>query len=235
MKKAKLLLVGANGRMGKEIRKALKKSNFFSNSVALASERVPGFSRTVSSLSELRPGEVDLVLDFSLPEMALESLSFATRKKIPWVSGVTGFSPGQKQKIRKAGSQTKIFWAPNMSLGVVAVGAALKSFGILQNVQIEIIETHHTKKKDKPSGTAIFLKGKLEGSGLQVKKIRALRKGHFVGKHEIKISSPEEEIYIQHNALKRAVFAKGAVFASEWILSQKKKGFYTFDDILEAF
>src|SRR5690606_34787756 len=103
-------------------------------------------------------------------------------------------------------------WASNMSMGVNVLNQMLKSLKSINDYEFFIEETHHVHKKDSPSGTAITIQKHLEKAiKKKVKKVTSFREGEVFGQHKVIVKGPEETLLIQHDALNRTVFAKGAV------------------------
>jgi 4-hydroxy-tetrahydrodipicolinate reductase len=237
MKKLKLLLVGAQGKMGIEIRDLLISSEHFraliDPSVALIrSGKCPGFKKTVTSFAQISKTDVDIIVDFSSPELMRKTLQFAVKMEIPLVCGVTGLSESDFKSIKTAAKKTSILWAPNMSLGVAVLKAALEHFSSLQGYDFQIVESHHDQKKDSPSGTAIALQKILEENiRAKVPAPLSIRGGGIVGDHSVLAMSEDEVLEFSHRALKRSVFAKGALMAALW-LSKRRNGFFEIEDVI---
>lgn len=223
MKKVKVGLVGASGRMGLEIAKILE-----------ADPRCELFFPVTrgQKLDSKEAAKVDVWIDFSAPEVFPEVLKVASKNKTPVVCGTTGFGPKEKSLLKKYGTKIPLLWASNMSLGVAVLNEALKVFSSIANFDYQIEEIHHNKKKDKPSGTAITLQENLEKAvGRKLPEPLAIRGGGVYGVHKIFAMSDEEVITFEHSALNRTVFAKGAVNAAIWLATQKP-GLYTIRDVL---
>lgn len=186
----------------------------------------------VDHVQKLDSAKTDLVIDFSLPELTDDVVKWCVANKKPLVSGVTGISAAQK----KAFAQTTIpaLWAPNMSLGVAVLAKMLAQFKNLEDFEFQIEELHHKRKKDKPSGTALFLQEKMEQAiGEKAPEPLAIRGGGIFGIHRVWAMGEEETITLEHNALNRRVFARGALRAAQWLATQKP-GLYTLEDTLTA-
>lgn len=187
---------------------------------------------TVEHPTQLDSSNPEVVIDFSLPEMTAPVASWCSDRKIPLVSGVTGISKEQKDLLAKTGKVTPVLWAPNMSLGIAVMARMLAEFAKLEGFQFQIEELHHIRKKDKPSGTALFLQEKLKASvGSEVPDPLAIRGGGIFGIHRAWAMGEEEVITLEHNAMNRRVFARGALRAATWLLGQKP-GLYSMDDVL---
>lgn len=222
MKKLKIGIVGANGRMGQEIVKVIETSShdlFYS------------LTRD-TKLDEKKAAKVDVWIDFTSPQALKDVLRMAEKYKTPVVCGTTGFSAAEKKLLETYAKKIPVLWSSNMSLGVALLNEALKSFSAVSHFDFQIEEFHHNKKKDKPSGTAITLQENLEKAvGRQLPEPLAIRGGGIFGVHKIYAMSDEEVLMFEHTALNRAVFAKGSVQAAEWIVGQKP-GLYQIRDVL---
>jgi 4-hydroxy-tetrahydrodipicolinate reductase len=219
----KICLAGATGKMGQEVLKLADQSS---------KTEVVQYLQKNSRVRNISSGKPQVLVDFSLPEFFDECLSYALKNKIAFVSGTTGLSNTQKEKLKKASQKIPVLWASNMSLGVCVLKKMLQSFSVLKDYDFYVEETHHSLKKDSPSGTAITLKESLEKSiKKKTKDVFALRGGGVFGQHRIIALGPEEVITLQHDALNRTVFARGALVCASWI-ANKNKGFYSVEDVL---
>lgn len=194
-----------------------------------------------------------VVIDFTTPEASLNHLIQACEYHLPLVIGTTGFNDTQQQKIKKASTQIPIVLSPNMSVGVNTLfELAAKAYSILgEDFDIEILEAHHTLKKDAPSGTAVKLAqilanisnrkypddfnfGRKGLIGQRPKKeigMQVIRGGDIVGEHTVFFCGQGERLEIKHIATSRNTFADGALRAALWLAS-KKAGFYSMRDVL---
>lgn len=223
MKKIKIGVVGAKGRMGQEIVKVIEQSPRGDVFYALTREE---------ALDDRKASQVDVWIDFSSPEALKGVLKMAEKHKTPVVCGTTGLSGGEKKLLETAAKKIPVLWSSNMSLGVAVLNEALKSLAAVKHFDFQIEEFHHNKKKDRPSGTAITLQENLESAlGRDLPEPLAIRGGGIFGVHKIHAMSDEEVLVFEHTALNRAVFAKGAVQAAEWLVKQKP-GLYQIRDVL---
>ena len=245
----KLAIVGVSGRMGAELlglapamgfdvtmgvsRSSAAHANLGSNSISTSvAEKTPVSKvNRINSVDGLDPLLVDVVIDFSLPENTDAVLAWCLKHNRPLVSGVTGISETQKEAFIKAARKIAILWAPNMSLGVAVVAKMLAQLALLENFDFQIEEIHHKRKKDAPSGTALFLQAHLEKAVGKVPAPVAIRGGGVFGTHRIWALGEEETVTIEHNAMNRRVFARGGLRASQWILDQPP-GYYSMNDVL---
>ncbi len=194
--------------------------------------------------------KVDVIIDFSSPAALAGELEYATKNTIPAVIAATGYSPEQLADIERAAKDVAIFRSANFSLGInLLCGLVKKACEALgENFDIEIIERHHNKKVDAPSGTALMLADAMnevldekrqyvEGrSGIVGRRgneigIHAVRGGTIVGEHEVMFAGEDEIITLSHSARSKKVFAAGAVKAAKWIAG-KPAGLYDMNNLL---
>lgn len=201
-------------------------------------------------LSALDPAKIDVAIEFSQPEAAIENIKWAIERGIPVVSGTTGWL-SKKPEINRLTLEKNgaFFYASNFSIGVNVFFKVNEMLAKLMNetsgYQVSLEEIHHTEKKDAPSGTAITLAQGIIKNYQQLKEwhltgegkgsehslpITAKRIDPAPGTHIIRYSSPIDEIEITHTAHSRQGFALGAVLVSEWIPG--KKGVLSMDDFL---
>lgn len=232
MKKIKLGVFGAGGRVGKELCALATQGKIFAPTVGVGNKVAPvGFQHGLTKLDKKAAG-VDIFVDFSLPEAFSEIVSFCVANQIPLVSGTTGLTSVHRAEMQKASKKIPLLWSSNMSVGIATLRKALSVLKQLEGFDFQIEEFHHNRKKDKPSGTAITLQQDLEGI-LQKKlpEVLSVRGGGIFGVHKIFSMSDEEVITFEHQALNRTVFAKGALYAAQWLLHQKP-GMYQMTDVL---
>ena len=210
--KLKIYIHGEKGRMGQELAKLIA-----------ADKNI--------SLEE-NSAKAQVIVDFTSPEGTLKAIEIAEKNKIPLVSGSTGLSKKEFAALQKLSKKVAVLWAPNMSLGVATLAQMLKNLSAISDYDFYIEETHHIHKKDAPSGTALFLQEKLEQSiDKKIKQNISLRGGGVFGQHRVVILGPEETLILQHDALNRTVFARGAITCAKWICRQKA-GYYQMGDVL---
>ena len=222
-KPLRLVIAGGSGRMGAEIK-----------ALALVApkqwELVGEISR--SSKFEIRPGSCDVIIDFSSPDLLESLLKKSVSSKIPYVCGTTGFSSAQLKLLPNASKSIPVFHAANMSVGVAVFKRMLSELKSLVDYDFHIHEIHHRHKKDRPSGTALWLHEALKSAIGRDVEISVERGGGVFGIHEVRAMGPEEVLTIQHSALNRAVFARGALQAAQWLVHQSS-GLYGMDDLLK--
>lgn len=197
----KIAIVGACGRLGLQIVDQCKKT--LSNDISCIDTK----------LGNKLCGHYDVVVDASTAPQSVLSAKFCEENKIPLLVVCTGHTAMQLTEIDKICRNIAYCICANLSCGMAFVFKCLENLHILQNPYFSITETHHIHKKDKPSGTAIILKNQIEKFGGRSPAISSIRQGNEIGKHQIKICLPHEEIEISHNVLDRKVFAQGAIYA----------------------
>ena len=228
------------GKMGKSIEKmATERGHHISSIVDLDSRE---------RLSEIAPNNTNVVIEFSNPSSAFDNISACLRKKVPVISGTTGWLD-QLPNIEAlcVAHQGTFLTASNFSLGVnifFKLNEWLSQvIGQFPDYKIDIEETHHLQKLDKPSGTAITLaeniikthphyrRWDLNASKENDVNIASIRQAEVTGKHVINYHSSIDTIAITHKAHSREGFALGAVLVAEWI--QNKKGIFTMNDFIK--
>lgn len=223
MKRIKIGLVGAAGRMGQEIARVIEGNP--------RCELFYPFNRSDEWNSE-KAAAVDVWIDFSSPEALKDVLQRAAVKGTPVVCGTTGLTSQEKDLLTEYGNRIPLLWSSNMSLGVAVLNEAIKSLAAVSHFDFQIEEIHHNRKKDKPSGTAVTLQENLHKTvGKDLPEPVAIRGGGVFGIHKVYSMSDEEVLVFEHSALNRTVFAKGAVKAAEWLVKQNK-GLYQMRDVL---
>jgi len=195
-----------------------------------------------------------VIVDFSHHTAIDSVLSYALEEKLPVVIATTGYTDEEKSLIKNSSATIPIFQSRNMSLGINLISAlAKKAAAILGDAyDVEIIEKHHNKKLDAPSGTALMLAEALSEAlpyevdykyeRQSVRKERAsneigihsIRGGTIVGEHEIIFAGKDEVVTISHSAASRDVFAHGALRTAGFIID-KPAGLYNMDDIVNEF
>ena len=180
---------------------------------------------------------ISAVIDFSSPKGFSNCVNFCMEQKLPLVSGTTGFSEEHLALISSAKKSIPILIASNMSLGIAQLKNSIEEYLMSTSFRskCKIIEIHHTKKKDSPSGTALeisrflteLFKSKLDG----MVEIESYRIGNVFGIHRIVFENAEGLTTFQHIANSRNIFAKGSLQAATWIQS-RESGEYNFADFL---
>jgi 4-hydroxy-tetrahydrodipicolinate reductase len=185
-----------------------------------------------SALNAERLGKIDLVLDFTTPAAVRENIEACVRAGKDMVVGTTGWY-GELAKVRQMVEQngTGFLYATNFSTGInLFWEMARTAAGALPDHYLgQIFERHHAQKKDAPSGTAVTLQKIIQDASGTELEIISFREGDVVGMHEVVLDSPNDTIYLCHDAKSRRGFAEGAVRAAEWLSG--KKGFFDFREV----
>ncbi len=236
------VICGANGAMGKLLQQRLEK-----DIVGLVSaDGLGGVPRSFEELAEIKP---DVVVDFSHHTAAADVAAYAVKTGSALVIGTTAHTEEEKNAIYAASKSIPVFYAGNMSLGIaVLCNLAKQAAASFPDADIEIVEIHHNRKVDAPSGTAKMLfeavkevrpqavancgragEGKRENNEIG---IHSLRMGNVVGIHEVHITTPAQQLTLRHEACDRGMFADGAVAAAKFLMG-KPAGLYAMADLLE--
>lgn len=185
-----------------------------------------------SALTPNKLADVNVVMDFTTPAAVVTNIEACLRAKKNMVVGTTGWHD-EVPKVRKMveGSGTGFLYAANFSVGVnLFFDVARTAAAALQHQYFgQIFERHHAQKKDAPSGTAVALQKVVKDASKTELEIISFREGDVVGMHELVLDSPNDTIYLCHDAKSRRGFAEGAVRAAEWLAG--KKGFFDFKDV----
>lgn len=219
-----VILSGASGRMGQALQGLVQ------------AERNVSVVAHVNSAADWRsltpPKSLSVVIDFSSPEGLKQALQWCVRHKVKLVSGTTGLGRSHYQDMARAGKKIPILYSANMSLGIAAFSAMLNTLGRLKAWDFQISETHHKRKKDKPSGTALMLQRQLEaGLGRKLPRPLSTRGGGVAGIHRLSAFGPDEALVLEHTAFDRVVFARGALQAAAWLFDKKAPGLYDLGDL----
>jgi len=234
----RVIVHGATGRMGARLRELAS----LDPAIAL----VAASSRTVAE-SSLRPGPTpqnaheirvlaDVVIDFSSDIGVMSAIDLASRNGAALLVGTTGLSPATLEALRAESKRRAVLVAPNTSLGVAVLAkiAADTARALGPAFDISIVEAHHNRKKDAPSGTALRLAASIRDAGatLHDDQILAMRGGDVIGEHTIRFSGPGEYIELSHRAVSRDLFVLGALRAAKW-LRGAASGWWTVEDALD--
>lgn len=247
----KVIISGALGRMGRAVYESAKADGDIEviagvdANAAAADTDFPVYA-SFDKISD----EADCVIDFSSPAALDGILDYSARTGAAAVLCTTGYDENQLEKIKKHAEKCAVFKSANMSLGVnVLINLCKKAAEALGGFDVEIIEAHHNRKVDAPSGTALMLadgikevspdkfyvygrEGKPGKRDQREIGIHAVRGGNIVGKHEVVFAGENEVITLKHEAESRSVFAVGAVKAAKYV-STKKSGIYDMQDLIE--
>ena len=262
----KVAVTGAAGRMGGRIITAICEAEGAVLAGAVERPGHPHIGQDAGSLAGVGPLGVaitdsleaalagaDVLIDFTFPEVTLANLAVCAKLGKQLVIGSTGFTPEQRAKVAAGAATIPVVLAPNMSVGVNACFKLLKEAAQIlgDGFDVEIVELHHNKKKDSPSGTAVRM-GEVVADALgrdynQVANyhregmcgertreeigMQTVRGGDIVGEHTVYFIGMGERIEITHRAMSRDMFARGAVRAANW-LAGKPAGLYDMQDVL---
>lgn len=225
-------IFGARGRMGQEILQLWQQGFNEPAYLAVGDGNKALAKNWVKDLKDSKCKNVEIWIDFSSPSGFDKILSHCLENQAPLVSGTTGLEKNQFADLKKAAKKIPVLWAPNMSLGINILIKCLQSFSGSRGFDFQIEEVHHKHKKDKPSGTALWIHKELQKAvGKKLDEPLALRGGGVFGIHKIWALSEEETITLEHQALNRRVFAKGAIEAALW-LYKKNAGQYHMSNLL---
>jgi 4-hydroxy-tetrahydrodipicolinate reductase len=218
-----VLLIGAAGRMGQTVL----------NLAQTDAEIEIAWECDLGDAIEPAMKNCDVAIDFSQADSTDEICGAALKHGKPVVIGTTGHSPEQRKTIESTAQSVPIVLASNFSVGVnVLFWLTQKAAEFLgADFNPEIVETHHTKKKDAPSGTAKTLGEILKTMRDSEIPIQSIREGDVVGEHTVKFGGPGESLELTHRAADRGIFAAGALRAAKWIIN-KPPGLYSMQNVL---
>lgn len=195
-------------------------------------------------------GEADVIVDFSFHTSAPEIVEWATANKVAVVVATTGHDEAEKAAIQAASEKVPVFWSANMSMGIAFLAqTAKKAAALFPDADIEIIERHHNRKADAPSGTALLLADAIREARPQAVNvigrngfskrassdeigIHALRMGNLPGTHEVILTTDTQSITMSHEVYDRALLAEGALSAAGFLCG-KPAGMYNMKDIVK--
>ena len=237
------ILCGANGAMGKQIDAIL-------GDKIVGRVSIDGENNVPRTFAELGDVKGDIIIDFSHHSAIADVIDYAKKHGCAVVVGTTGHTAEEKELIYKASEILPVFYSGNMSLGIaVLCRLAKQAAAAFPDADIEIVEVHHNRKVDAPSGTAHMLFNAIRqvrptaveacgraGEGKRKKDeigIASLRMGNVVGIHEVHICTPSQTLTLRHEAGSRQMLAEGAVDAAIF-MEGKPTGLYTMDELLEA-
>ena len=235
------VICGANGAMGKLICGIL-------GDEVVGKVSIDGENGVAKTFDELGPVQADAVIDFSHHTAAPEVIRYARAIGAAAVIGTTGHTPEEKALIQEAAKDIPVFFSGNMSLGIaVLCRLAREAAGDFPDADIEIVEVHHNRKVDAPSGTAHMLFEAIHqvrpnavehcgraGEGKRTKDeigVSSLRLGSVVGVHEVHIHTGSQCLTLRHEAITRAMLADGAVDAARFMVG-KPRGMYNMESLL---
>lgn len=239
----KLAINGASGHMGHALQELLRGDARFGFAAAI--DASTGWSGAP---------DVDVVIDFSAPAGLAAALNHCVATHTALVSGTTGLDARQQRDLRAASARIPVLHAANFSLGIAVLARALRmAAAALPAWDLEILEAHHARKVDAPSGTALALghaAAAARGQDFDAVAVRgrdgqvgarpqgaigfaSIRAGDIVGEHTAILATAGERLELAHRATDRAIFARGALAAAAWIIG-KPAGAYSLDAVLDA-
>ncbi len=246
----RVLLVGMCGHMGQHVVSAINSGKYDADLVAGVDPMA--FENTLvpcaTSFQDAN-ADVDIIIDFSHHALTFDMVNFAIANNLPLVIATTGQTEDELQAIKTAAEKVPVFYAGNYSIGIALLCEMAKSVAsTFPDANIEIVETHHNRKIDAPSGTALMLANAIRearpsattvvGRSGQAKRtdeeigIHSIRLGDIVGIHEVIVGTGSETITLKHEAHTRALFAEGAMVAAGFLMKQEP-GLYGMKDMVK--
>lgn len=248
------IMHGCNGHMGRVITEICEGDDNIE--IVAGVDPFTGVSNNYPVFESIEKCDVkaDVVIDFASPKATDNLLDYCVENKIAAVLCTTGLSDNQLEKIKEASEKTAILKSANMSLGINTLLDLVKkatNVFVEAGFDVEIVEKHHNKKVDSPSGTALALADSIneelnneyeyvyDRSTRNIKRpekeigISAVRGGTIVGDHDVIFAGTDEVITFSHTAYSKSVFAKGAVEAAKF-LAAKEPGYYDMKDVIAA-
>lgn len=226
----KIALIG-DGKMAKAIASRAEERRHTITVMLGAKDNAGGAGVTPERL-----GGPDIAIEFTEPSAAVSNVIACVRAGLPVVVGTTGWYDQLdtvKAEVNRLGGS--MFWAPNFSVGVAVLSAAIDAATValrdFPGFDVHMIETHHAAKKDRPSGTAAALAGIASRNLNREVAITSVRTGQVPGTHELVIDAAFEQLRLVHEARDRRVFADGAISAAEWLPG--RIGVFTMSDLLQ--
>lgn len=244
----KILIHGIMGHMGREVLR-LCECGYHGATGAVGVDRSGKIPEVECYTSLDEASGADVIIDFSHHTAIKDLLDYAIKTSTPIVVATTGHDEEELLAINAAAERIPVFFSANMSLGVaLLVELAKTAARAMPDAEIEIIEKHHNRKLDAPSGTALMVANEIKkvrpkstftlGRGGMAKRvpgeigIHAIRMGNIVGEHEVIVGTDTQTITLKHEAHSRALFAEGAIVAAEFLVKQPK-GLYSMQDIIK--
>ncbi len=237
----KVIVNGAAGRMGAEVLAAVK-SGYKNSVLAYAADQ----GTPINDYN----GEADVIVDFSHHSATEDICAYAVKRKLPIVIATTGQTADELEIIKKASESVPVFLSGNMSVGIALLAElAKKAAAAFPDADIEIVEKHHNRKEDAPSGTALMIAKEICSvredaeiksgrSGLCKRSaneigIQSVRAGNIVGIHEVLICTDTQAITLKHEAYSRSLFAEGGLTAASFLCTQTVPKLYNMYDMLK--
>jgi 4-hydroxy-tetrahydrodipicolinate reductase len=258
----KLCIFGAGGCMGRTVARLASEADDITIVGAVDDHRSPHIGRDVGELAGTIHAGVaisadassallgaDVLIDFTVAAAFTPMLRTAMQAGVAVVSGTTGLSDAQRTLIEQASTKVPVLWSPNMSVGIQVLARIVEqAVAALSDYDVEIVETHHQRKVDAPSGTAVLLQQAAQAARPELVPVygregvpgarapneigmHALRGGGVVGDHSVHLVGPFDRIEISHRAMSRELFASGAMRAARFVCG-KLAGRYQLSDLL---
>ena len=254
----RVLVVGAGGRMGQSLVRAIEASGDLQLCAAVERAAHPSLGQVVAR--DVRLGAdlraacalADVALDFSSPASTLDLVEVAEARGLPLVLGTTGLEASAEARIAKAARRLAIVRTANFSIGItVLLELVAEAARRLEGYEVDVLEMHHDQKQDAPSGTALALaRSAAEARGQELQHaavyerhgitgvrdpksigLQVLRLGDSVGEHTVYFAGPGERVELSHRASSRENFATGALRAARWLVG-RAPGLYAMRDVL---
>jgi len=214
--KIKYGIIGSSGRLGGEV-----KNVFSEASLSLV------FTYDIEG--ETKKEKPELIIDCSLPDVFPQTIEFVKQFNVPLIIATTGLSSKNLDELKLLSEHVPVVQSFNFSTGIqVLLKLTELANEILGDWDIEISETHHRFKKDKPSGTAKMIQNIFQGKETNTS---SLRLGNVAGEHTVNFGGLGEVLSIKHSATSRRTFAEGILLSAKFVLN-KSKGFYSFTDVV---
>ncbi len=245
----RVIISGYSGSMGKVLTKCVNEDSELEIVCGVSRDEIDVPFKTYNKMSEVEEN-ADVIIDFSHHSTIDDVLGYATKTKTPLVIATTGFNEEELNRIEDASKIIPIFHSSNMSLGVnVLVKLVKEAAKALNGFDIEIIEKHHNKKLDSPSGSAVMIAngvkevlpdsefiygrhGRSDKRNTTEVGIHAIRGGTIVGEHTTIFAGHDEIVEIKHTAQSKDIFAQGSIAAAKFLVKQEP-GYYNMNDMLK--
>lgn len=245
----KLLINGINGKMGKEVAKLILEDNKMHLLGGLDCKITHNLPYPVFTNTDEIFEKPNVIIDFSVPSATINILNYCIKNHIAIVIATTGFNLEQQNEIIDASLQIPVFQSANMSYEINLINNIITDLSKkLPESEIEILETHHDRKKDSPSGTALMIADSINEANNNIysynlnrfqksekrnpKEIgfSSIRGGNIIGEHSVLFFNPYETLEVRHTAYSRTVFAEGAIRAAKFLVNQKA-GLYNMKNL----
>lgn len=245
----RVLVNGCNGKMGQEVAESVRKTE--NMEVCCGVDRIDSgdnYFPVYTNVNDI-DRKPDIIIDFSVPQATFSILEYARENKIPIVIATTGFSEEELNKIKEYSKEIPIFQSYNMSYSINVMRKVVAELAkLFSESDIEIVDVHHRRKVDSPSGTALMLANsinealdnsmtyeynrhsKREKRSDKEIGIHSIRGGTEAGKHTVMFLGENESFEVTHNVTSRSIFADGSVKAAKFLINQEA-GFYNMDNI----